>query len=261
MRELATRRKRQGGFVQTPTPPAPEHTAGDSPATALARKGFRRFSAVEFLVVLLLWLATAPIVYDMKYGEQVEAALASVVMLSAVVAVGGRRRTLIAAIVLVTPACACKWLNRIRPDLVPPPAYAIAAIVFMVFVVVHLLRFILRAPKVNMEVLCAGISGYLMMGILWTLAYVLVAQIIPESFVFSTGQGRTMKGIEALYFSFVTLCTVGYGDIVPASHASRMLAVFEAMAGTFYVTILIARLVAMYSAEKRPDDAPGQGRS
>jgi hypothetical protein len=231
--------------------------AADTPG----RRRVRHFSAVEFLAVLVLWLVTAPIVYGMRHGEQVEAVLASVVLLSAVVAVGGRRGTLITAIILGTPACVCKWLNCIRPDLVAPEAYAIAAIVFMLFVVVHLLRFILRAPRVNTEVLCAGISGYLLTGILWALAYVLVAQAVPASFVFSGRQDHAMKGIEALYFSFVTLCTVGYGDITPASHVSRMLAVLEAMAGMFYVTVLIARLVSLYSSEKATDDRNGNAKA
>ena len=237
--------------METPKASDPESTVEASPVTALSHKAVRRFSAVELLVVLVLWLVTAPIVYGMRYGELIEAVLASAVLVSAVVAVGARRRTLIAAVVLVTPAGLCKWLSRLRPDLVPPAAYAVAAIVFMLFVVVTLLRFVLRAPRVNTEVLCAGISGYLLTGILWALGYILLAQLVPGSFTFSMGQDRTMAGLDAVYFSFVTLCTVGYGDVVPTSHTARMLAVLEAIAGTFYVTVLIARLVAMHSTEKR----------
>lgn len=242
--------------METSISPAPENPVEQSPATALAHRSVRRFSAVELLVVLVLWLVTAPIVWGMRSGDLIEIILTSVVLLSAVVAVGGRRRTLIAAIILVTPACVCKWLNHMRPDLMPPAVHATAGIVFMVFVVSHLLRFMLRAPKVNTEVLCAGISGYLLIGILWAVAYVLVAQLVPMSFVFTSGQDRSMMGLEAVYFSFVTLCTVGYGDVVPTSHVSRMLAIFEAVAGMFYVTVLIARLVAMHSTEKQAD-VPG----
>jgi uncharacterized membrane protein len=57
-----------------------------------------------------------------------------------------------------------------------------------------------------------------------------------------------MDGFNAFYFSFITLCTVGYGDVTPVSKGARMLAVVEAITGLFYVAVLISRLVAVYSA-------------
>src|SRR5580692_1416340 len=65
------------------------------------------------------------------------------------------------------------------------------------------------------------------------------------SFVFTVGlvSSRSMNNFNALYFSFTTLSTVGYGDIVPVSGIARMLAMVEAVFGMFYVTLLIARLV------------------
>ena len=107
------------------------------------------------------------------------------------------------------------------------------------------LRFILRAPRVDFGVLCAGIATYLMLGLLWSFAYILVDGLVPNSFVFTVGptSSHSMNHFNALYFSFTTLSTVGYGDIVPLSGAARMLAMVEAVFGMFYVTLLIARLV------------------
>src|SRR5574341_1212129 len=165
---------------------------------------------------------------------------------------GGRRRTLIWAIVLVVPALLAQWGNHVWPDLVPSELFRGVGLLFVAFVVLHLLRFILRAPRVDSEVLCAGIAGYLMLGLLWMLAYVLVGSLVPDSFAFNVGpaSGRAMAGFNALYFSFVTLSNVGFGEIVPVSGVARMLAMTEAIAGLFYVTLLIARLVAIYSTEK-----------
>jgi hypothetical protein len=59
-----------------------------------------------------------------------------------------------------------------------------------------------------------------------------------------------LNHFNTLYFSFTTLSTVGYGDIVPVSGIARILAMSEAVFGMFYVTLLIARLVALYSANK-----------
>src|SRR6266566_2944043 len=118
------------------------------------------------------------------------------------------------------------------------------------FIVANLLRFVLRAPSVSVEVLCASISAYLMLGLMWTMAYWLVDQLTPGgAFSFNTNAGtRSMNGFTGFYFSFITLSTVGYGDITPVSKVARMLAAMEAMTGLLYVAILIARLVSLYSA-------------
>jgi len=137
------------------------------------------------------------------------------------------------------------------PDQVSLAAAVAPALLFILFVVANFLRFILRAPRVTSEVLCAGIATYLMLGLLWGLAYLLVNRLVPDSFVFTVGpvSKQSMVGFNGLYFSFITLSTVGYGDIVPVSPAARMLAMSEAMTGTIYLAVLISRLVALYSSE------------
>ena len=93
-----------------------------------------------------------------------------------------------------------------------------------------------------------------MLGLLWTVAYWLVDQLDPGAFAFNTNEGRqSISGFNAFYFSFVTLSTVGYGDITPVSKVARMLAAMEAMTGLLYVAVLIARLVALYSSPKSDD--------
>src|SRR5262245_48997325 len=185
-------------------------------------------------------------------GRLIEAILITLVLLSAVPAVGGKRTTLLLAAVLVTPAIVGTWLDHLHANPVPREVTLATAILFALFVVVNLLGFVLRSPRVNAEVLCAGISTYLMLGVLWGFAYILVARLNPEAFVFTAGSeaGRPIAGFWALYFSFTTLTTVGYGDIIPVANEARMLAMLESTAGTFCVTILIARLVTLYSSRQ-----------
>jgi len=191
-----------------------------------------------------------PFLEELRIGQLIGTLAFTLVLLSAVLAVG-RRSTLGVALLLMVPAVVAKWVEHFEPDLMPSWTFQAVGILFMVFVVTHLLRFILRAPRVDSEVLCAGIATYLMLGVLWMLAYVMVGRLNPESFTFSGERvgSRSIEGFSALYFSFITLCTVGFGDIVPKSSVARMLAMTEAIAGMFYVTLLIARLVAIYSTE------------
>jgi hypothetical protein len=215
---------------------------------------FRRFSAVELLIALALLFFFFPFVEEVKGGDLIVSLLLSLVLLSAVLAVSDRTGVLVIGLVLAIPAIAGRWINHFRPDLVHPAVFLTAALVLVAFVVVNLLRFVWRAPSVNIEVLCASISAYLMLGLMWTVAYWLVDQLTPGAFSFNTNAGaRSMNGFNAFYFSFITLSTVGYGDITPVSRIARWLAAMEAMTGLLYVAVLIARLVSLYSSPKSDD--------
>jgi hypothetical protein len=217
---------------------------------------FRRYPAAQFLVALMLASVTSPFTEDLKNGDLVEVVRFTIVLSSGLLAVGGRHRSLILAIVLVTAAIIGKWVDHWQPDLVPDWFFLVPGILFVAFVTGQFLRFIARAPRVDSEVLCAGISGYMLLGLLWALAYILAAQLIPGAFAMTTGTGpdHLMNGFTAIYFSFITLSTVGYGDIVPVSGVARMLAMMESSVGIFYTTMLIARLVTLYSSPPRPTE-------
>jgi len=213
---------------------------------------FGRFSTVQLLIALALFFIWAPFVEEIEGGELIVSALFSLVLLAGVVAVADSKRVLVIAIVLAIPAIAGRWMNHFRPDLVPPHVFLTAGLILIAFVVANLLRFVLRAPSVNADVLCASISAYLMLGLMWTLAYWLVDQLTPGgAFSFNTNAGtRSINGFTGFYFSFITLSTVGYGDITPVSRIARWLAAMEAMTGLLYVAVLISRLVALYSTPK-----------
>ena len=221
----------------------------------LARFRFRRFSTVQLLIALGLFFIWAPFVEEIEGGELIVSGLFSLVLLAGVVAVADRKRVLVIAIVLAIPAIAGRWINHFRPDLIPRAVFLVAGLILLAFVIANLLRFILRAPVVTVEVLCASVAAYLMLGLMWTVAYWLVDQLTPGgAFSFNTSRGaQSMNGFTGFYFSFITLSTVGYGDITPVSQAARWLAAMEAMTGLLYVAVLIARLVSLYSSAKSED--------
>src|SRR6267378_8302729 len=221
----------------------------------LARFRFRRFSTVQLLIALALFFIWAPFVEEIEGGELIVSGLLSLVLVAGVLAVADRKYVLVIALVLAIPAIAGRWINHFRPDLVPPAVFLVAGLILIAFVVGNLLRFVLRAPSVNTEVLCASISAYLMLGLMWTIAYWLVDQLTPGgAFSFNTNAGpRSINGFNGFYFSFITLSTVGFGDITPVSRMARWLAAMEAMTGLLYVAVLIARLVSMYSTPKSND--------
>ena len=103
--------------------PAPAELGGASRGwvvNVLSHMGVRRFSAIEFLVVLVLWIVSASFLWQIKYGDLIETVLATLALWSAVLAVSSRRRTLVTAILLMAPGFVCKWVNHVRPDVMPP---------------------------------------------------------------------------------------------------------------------------------------------
>ena len=111
------------------------------------------------------------------------------------------------------------------------------------------LRFALRAPRVNTEHVYAALSAYLLAGVFTGLLHYQIEELWPGSY---TSGGATIPSFSlstALYFSFVTLATLGYGDIVPQSEVARGVAVVEAIAGQLYLAVLVARLI---NTSRRP---------
>jgi voltage-gated potassium channel len=224
----------------------------ESQNAAPRRIGRYRYSVAGFLIALVGVFIGIPFVEQFDKDKHIEAILMTLVLVSGVLAVGGRRRTLILGVILVLPALAGKWINHYLPEQASVEFFYVAGLVFLMFLIWEFLHFILRAPRVNSEVICAGLSIYLLLGLMWMFAYLLVARGVPDAFAFNAGPAadQSLHGANAFYFSFITLCTVGYGDITPVSHVARMLAAMEAITGTLYVAVLISRLVALYSSEK-----------
>jgi hypothetical protein len=106
-------------------------------------------------------------------------------------------------------------------------------------------RHALRAGVVDRERLLAALDAYLLAGLLFAVGYALLDRVWPGSF----GAASPLGVGRAIYFSFVTLATLGYGDIVPASEPARGLALLEGISGNLYLTVLVARLVGLYTRQ------------
>jgi hypothetical protein len=202
----------------------------------------------QFLVVLILLLVTFPFVIDLRHGVDIEDSLMMVNLISAVLAVGGRKWFL--TIVLAIPALAGPWMDHYLHGVVPSGLFSCLHMVFVGFVVGQLLRFILRSSRVNSEVMCAGISAYLMLGLLWTAAYRMVSELNPASFAGAhLAAHQALDRFDALYLSYTSLTCLGCADIAPQSKIARMLLMVESTTGVLYMAVLIARLVALYSTQ------------
>ncbi|HZJ16003.1 MAG TPA: hypothetical protein VFD27_13205 [Chthoniobacteraceae bacterium] len=142
-------------------------TAPEPQASKRVRFGVRRYSSVELLAALVLLFAVTPFVEDLPHGELIEAGIMTLVLISSLLAVGGQRKVLGLAVLLLLPTIVAKWTHHSFPHLLSPSAYLGFGLFFIGFVVANILHFILRASRVDAEVLCAGMSVYLLIGLLW----------------------------------------------------------------------------------------------
>ena len=105
-------------------------------------------------------------------------------------------------------------------------------------------RGVITSPEVTTETLYGAVTAYLLLGLTWGLAYALVERLYPGSFR-SPVDTDGLAGPVLMFFSFITLTSVGYGDIVPLGGHARSLAILEAITGQMYLAVFIARLVGI----------------
>ena len=168
----------------------------------LSKPEMWRVSTVKLLFALILLFAVTPFVENLPNGDFVESGLITLVMVASLVAVGRDHRVLISAAVLFVPAIAGKWLNHFFPNYVSPLYFPVFGIAFFAFTIYRILRFILQTTHVDTEVLSAGIVVYLMLGLLWAQAYMLLAQLTPDTFHFPLAEHseRHMGGFQCVLF-------------------------------------------------------------
>ena len=127
----------------------------------------------------------------------------------------------------------------------------LAVMGFLLVTITFTLRQVVVGTDINANRLVGAICVYLMLGVIWALAYSLVELAALGSFGGVTAGQDAGWDSEWLYFSFVTLTTLGYGDILPLSALARALAYMEAVTGQFYVAILVAGLVSAYISDRQ----------
>jgi hypothetical protein len=127
------------------------------------------------------------------------------------------------------------------------------------------LRGVLRQKEITGEAISMAISVYILFGVTWSFLYDMIYQLQPMAFSLNgTASALVSPGHPVFpvlgYFSFITLTTVGYGDIAPLTLQARYAALVEGIAGQFYLAILVARLVSMQLARTAPADPSGAAR-
>jgi len=216
------------------------------------------------LGALVLLLLSAPVVrvfVQIRHPQLARVTVAacfSLMLISAVFAISQRRRTAIVAISLAVPVVLLSAVRLLIEQQGIIIVYHLLGISFLGYTVVVILVFLFRAQRVTFNMIFASMCVYLLLGVIWAEVYSLLEVLEPgESFKFNLAEDASSQSMQfggeqsifPLYYSLVTMTTLGYGDIVPTSPSARMFAAVQALMGQLYLAVLVARLVGMHISQ------------
>jgi uncharacterized protein (DUF2062 family) len=180
------------------------------------------------------------------------------ILLSGVYAIANTRGPLIFSLTLVLLTTVLRWAYYFYQLNSLSILESMGNVILFIFIGVHILQFILRQRIITGELIYAGLSVYLIFGLAWASIYHVIDMWQPGSFILSKPDGPRQGFFQMWYFSMVTLTTLGYGDIAPASMVARTFVVLEAIMGQFYLAILIASLVGRNIAQQSDETPPSE---
>lgn len=205
------------------------------------------------LGALLFLLVAFPLLQDLGYQNMpiVRAVVFSVLLLVGVWSLKGSGRLHLAGMVFVVAGIALSILAVNLDTMAFRYGTKLAMFGFLVVAIIHTLRQVVFGTELDANRLVGAICVFLLLGMIWAFAYSLLELAVPDSFRgLGVGAGPEFDS-GWLYFSFVTLTTLGYGDITPATGIARTLAYMQAVAGQFYVAVLVAGLVSAYISDRQ----------
>lgn len=153
----------------------------------------------------------------------------------------------IAALAVGVPALFSLVLDTIVPGHPAARWLMIFGSAFFILVLARVLRRVVDVTTVTEDSLYGAGSVYLLIGLAWSIAYYAVSRVLPGAFNLSDARaGSVTTWPDFVYFSFTTLSTVGYGDILAVAPLVRSMVILEVITGVFFVAVIISRLVSMY---------------
>jgi hypothetical protein len=235
---------------------------GTERAPAQAEGFVSRHRFILLFGALVVFYVLTPIVHQLRetffpgLPSLVERVLLILVLIGAVASVSRRRAGALVAVILGGLALTLWIVNTLVDSDTLAVVHHVLVAAFLSYVIWAMLLAIFTGRRATFNTVCASLCIYLLLGLVWGMAYSVVDVLDPSALIWTVAarEPRPMLqvghgGGAVLYFSFATLTTLGYGDIVPASPVSRMLASMEAITGQLYLAVLVARLVGLHIAE------------
>jgi hypothetical protein len=213
-----------------------------------ARSAEKRLLKNSFGLLLLLILATLTVlslVDESGWGITLVTFMLASTLVLALYTSSASRRLLVAGVVVGAASVVVSL--PLTPALTGfLTAFGSLWVVFTVLATLIVLRAIMRLDRVDAQAILGVVSVYLLLGLAFMLLYSTIGRA-QEGVFFAEQAGWTTS--ELVYFSYVTLTTLGYGDLTPATEFGRYAAVLEAVVGQVFLVVVVARFVSLWGKE------------
>jgi hypothetical protein len=180
----------------------------------------------------------------------------SLILISGAALVANRPAVLALALLLAAGTAAIGWIRLFEPGGQLTVLDVSLWILFLSMLAAVILVRVFREGKINIHRILGAVCVYLLLGVIWAGCYRLVIQFDPAAFNLPPSAADDTVMPRLVYFSFVTLTTLGYGDVTAVNSAARSLALLEALTGQLFPAVLIARLVAMEFSHREGQSGP-----
>jgi len=207
------------------------------------------------LVALLVMLLGVPLAHDLSLasGPLIKALMFSLLLIIGIWSLKGGGRYYTAGMTFVVAGVMLNILALNSDSSVLYYSSFAALVGFLLIAIAFTVRQVVFGTEITINRLVGAVCVYLLFGTIWAVTYSLVDAVSPGSLAGIVPQAGGGWNSEWLYFSFVTMTTLGYGDILPVSATASALAYLQAVFGQFYVAILVAGLVSAYISNRKQD--------
>lgn len=211
-----------------------------------------RFSVL--LCALSLMMFASPIAIGEReraptlFSRLLVLAFINLMLLSALFAISRSRRQLIVAAFLSVPSVILMSVNAVYENDQTRGWGYVLTILFLGYTISLIIAALFRQRTITGDIICASLCAYLLLGSCWAYVYSLTEILLPGSFSEELNVSGARSGL-AFYYSFVTLSTLGYGDVSPLNPIARMFSYAEAVTGQIYLAVLVARLVGLHISQ------------
>ncbi|MFC1823612.1 potassium channel family protein [Thermodesulfobacteriota bacterium] len=213
------------------------------------------------LSFMLMLIAFQPFAKALSGFKVILSIILSVTLISSIYSISQKKYNTVFSIFVALPLLVSFWVPFFYQSRWVDLLGDVCGVIFFAFIVVAILRHTLRQDEITGDLIAGAAVVYLIMAMMWSYAYRFIETVQPGSF--SASQSQDIEQFfYFLYYSFVTITTLGYGDIAPITIAAKSFAILEAVIGQLYLVIMVAWLVGRHISQsmekkaflKKPQD-------
>jgi hypothetical protein len=200
------------------------------------------------LIFIIILIVVGPLIEEFVHLRMIYDILWSAVLVSAIYAVSHKKHHILIAVLLALPMLASIWSQYFVMRLPVEVIGGLCGAAFFTFAIIQILIFIYSQKEVTRNLIAGAAIVYLLIALAWSSIFAVVELLHPGSFSIPELEGISSSR-HFLYYSFVTLTTLGYGDITPVTSLARSLCILEAVIGQLYLVVQVAWLVGVHVSQ------------